>query len=61
MVYFKPQWQAEQAFRIIQRLPDNGSGLQYRIKSETDGREWITTEATLHEKAAATASSSSQT
>ncbi len=34
-------------FRVVRQLPDGGQGLQYRLKSETDGHERVTFEATL--------------
>ncbi len=34
-------------FRVTGHLPDGGSGLQYRIKSDRDGHERIVVEASL--------------
>jgi len=31
----------------VRHLPDGGQGLQYRLKSETDGHERVTFEAAL--------------
>jgi len=40
--------QSEKAlFRVVRHLPDGGQGLQYRLKSEADGHERVTFEATL--------------
>lgn len=39
---------AEQAtFKVTRQLPDGGSGLQYRIKSEREDYERVATEALL--------------
>lgn len=34
-------------FRVERQLPDGGQGLQYRIRSERDGRERVVLEANL--------------
>jgi hypothetical protein len=34
-------------FRIVRLLPDGGQGLQYRLKSDADGHERVTFEASL--------------
>jgi len=36
-------------FRVVRHLPDGGQGLQYRLKSEADGHERVTFEATLEQ------------
>jgi len=39
----------KERFRITRLLPDSGSGLQYRIKGETEGFERVATESSLEE------------
>ena len=38
---------ADGLFRVVRQLPDEGAGLQYRIKRDHDGRECVATESTL--------------
>ncbi len=50
-VYFSPDRGQEQVketrFKIVRLLPLAGSALQYRLKSETDGRERVAREDQL--------------
>lgn len=34
-------------YRVTRRLPDGGQGLQYRIRSDRDGRERVALESAL--------------
>jgi hypothetical protein len=46
-VIYQPQWQKERAFTILRCLPEEGQGFFYRIRSDSEGQEWIAKEADL--------------